>query len=513
MMLTLKQQPVHYGYRPIHDLPTPPSTSRSSPPVTVQETTQKPLPAIPRKSSPAQGMSQQPHRGLPLPAAMTLPQPAPPQGQNHPPGPPLHSQAQQQQQQQQPPPHPPLSQTLGALPAPPQWQGPGSDESMRNWLIAKTEEERRRQEEEKTRQEGYRLEQRKLEHDMLRTSLDRGIPPPMVPVVFAGMSGGLLPQAALEFAQQYLVPQQGHPPQLMPAQGPLSPEHRRDSQSQQYASYAGSVGVPSTPGSGPGPQGGFVPYQGPGSPTRARAHTMSMAGQVGRSLGSSLPRLSTNEPGVPPHGGHPLGQQQSAQQQETQSPSIYFHHWQPPTSQANASGGSNQPATPSVDSPRKRKATGPQQPAPLPSTQARYRSPPFNPSVGGGGPSTLANPPPGRRRGHSRQRSDLASYRPPGRGRGDSFGPNRGMSPSVHTPREAAPAAASAPSATETSYQRSGGHSVSSLLSEEPSPHYAPEMRSQPQGEAERRQSPTSSEERSRGGVAGSALPRERDNE
>ncbi|KAK8039188.1 hypothetical protein PG993_007599 [Apiospora rasikravindrae] len=412
---------------------------------------------------------------------MTIAQPAPPPGPGLPqaPGPSLHSQG---------PPPPAQSQMLGTLPAPPQWQGqgPGADESMRSWLMAKTEEERRRQEEEKTRQETLRLEQRRLEHDMLRTSLDRGIPPPMVPV-------------------QYLVPQHSQPPQLLPAQGQISPEHRRDSQSHQYAPYAGSVGVPSTPGSGPGPQGGFVPYQGPGSPTRARAHTMSMAGGPGgRSLGGSLPRLATGEAvggpsGVPSHATHSLAQQQAAPQHETQSPSIYFHHWQPPTSQA----GSNQPATPSVDSPRKRKATGPPPPAAQgPSAQIRYRSPPFSQS---GGPSALGNPPPGRRRGHSRQRSDISAYRST-RGRGDSFGPGRAMSPGLGTPREGGVPEGG-------SMQPRGTHSVSSLLSDQPSPRYAmSDMRNHPPGE-ERRQSPGSSEERSRGGAAGSASLRDGDRE
>lgn len=354
---------------------------------------------------------------------------------------------------------------------------------MRNWLIAKAEEERRKQEEEKTRQEQLRLEQRKLEYEMLRTALDRGIPPPMVPVVFAGMSGGTLPQAALDWAQQYLVPQQAHPPQIMPAQGPVSPEHRRESQQYGGQQYGSSVGVPPTPGTGA--QASFVTYQGPGSPTRPRAHTLSMGGAVGRPLGSSaLPRLSTGEgPGGPsgmPHPAHALAQQQSAAapQQETQSPSIYFHHWQPPTTQ----GGSNQPGTPSVESPRKRKATGPQQAAPPPS-QARFRSPPF------GQQSTLSNPPPGRRRGHSRQRSDISSYR----GRG--FNPGRGASPSLSVSREAA--------VGESSQQpRGGAHSVSSLLSDQPSPRYASELRAQ-HSEGERRNSPATSDERSRGGATG----------
>ncbi|KAI2634280.1 hypothetical protein GGS26DRAFT_590123 [Hypomontagnella submonticulosa] len=475
MMLTTKQ-PVHHGYRPVHDLPTPP---RSSPPLSVQDSLQKPFVALPQKQSPSTKPMSAPHRGLPLPAAMTLPQPPPPPapGPPHPPapGPPLHSQG-----APAPSPH---SQGLGALPAPPHHQG--SEESMRNWLMAKTEEERRRQEEEKTRQETLRLEQRKLEYEMLRTSLDRGIPPPMVPVVFAGMSGGILPQAALEWAQQYLMPQQAHTAQIMPAQGGLSPETRRESQ--QYGGQP--YGVPSTPGSGAGAQAGFVPYQGPTSP-RPRAHTLSMGGAVGRPLGgSTLPRLSTGEgatgPSGIPHPAHALAQQQPPQ--DTNSPSIYFHHWQPPATQ----GGSNQPGTPSGESPKKRKATGPQPAAPPPS-QARFRSPPF----GQHGGSTLSNPPPGRRRGHSRQRSDVSSYRSAGRGRIEHFGPHRGLSPGLGAPREAGMGESS------SQQPRSGAHSVSSLLSDQPSPRYASEMRAQ-QSESERRNSPTTTDERSRGGVAG----------
>ncbi|KAI1761688.1 hypothetical protein GGR53DRAFT_459219 [Hypoxylon sp. FL1150] len=468
MMLTSKQ-PVH-GYRPVHDLPTPP---RSSPPLSVQDSFQKPHIGLPQQQSPSTKPMSAPHRGLPLPAAMTLPQPPPPGPGPHPPapGPPLHSQG----PQPVPSPH---SQALGALPAPP--QHPSSEESMRSWLMAKAEEDRRKQEEEKTRQESLRLEQRKLEYEMLRTSLDRGIPPPMVPVVFAGMSGGTLPQAALEWAQQYLIPQQGHPPQILPAQGAVSPEHRRESS--QYGAPQHYGGIPSTPGTGPGGPAGFVAYQGPGSPTRPRAHTLSMGGAVGRPLGgSALPRLNTGEgaPGPPsiPHPSHLA--HQAAPQQDTQSPSIYFHHWQPP----NTQGGSNQPGTPSVESPKKRKATGPQQAAPPPSQ--RFRSPP----VTHGGPTTLSNPPPGRRRGHSRQRSDISSYR----GRG--FNPHRGLSPSLSVTREAAMG--------ESSQQpRSSAHSVSSLLSDQPSPRYSSEIRTQ-QSESERRNSPAMSDERSRGGAPG----------
>jgi hypothetical protein len=57
-----------------------------------------------------------------------------------------------------------------------------------------------------------------------------------------------------------------------------------------------------------------------------------------------------------------------------------------------------------ASSPRKRKAQGPQQAAPPPSSQGQHASPPF--SHGG---SSASGTPSGRRRGHSRQRSDMSS--------------------------------------------------------------------------------------------------------
>ncbi|ESZ90799.1 hypothetical protein SBOR_8804 [Sclerotinia borealis F-4128] len=95
---------------------------------------------------------------------------------------------------------PTSSLQLPALPQ--QWQG--AEESMRNWLQAKAEEDKRKQEE-KTRQEALRLKQRKIEQDILRTSLARGIPLYMIPMIFAGMGGGNLSNASLEWAQHYMA--------------------------------------------------------------------------------------------------------------------------------------------------------------------------------------------------------------------------------------------------------------------------------------------------------------------
>ncbi|VBB78056.1 Putative protein of unknown function [Podospora comata] len=459
-MLTITK-PVQYGYGPVHDLPTPPSTSRPSPPLIYKDSSYKSTLTNPRDSSPLHQPMSAPHRGLPPPAALPPVQPPPGSGLSQPPvsGP--------------PPPPPQQNQSYTQLPLPPSWHG--NEESMQYWLKAKAEEDKRKQEEEKTRQESFRLEQRKMEHEILRTSLHGGIPPPLVPVVFAGMGGGALSPQAWELAQQFLPPhQQQHPPALMPS-GAIASEHqRRDSQAQGYGQYPTSGGVPSTPGSAQGPTSSYMTGY-PGSPTRPRGQSMP-----GRPP-SNLPNLNTNLPGGPGGGpataSHP-GIAHSQHQDAQPSPSIYFHHWQPPTTQAGGTrSGTDQPGTPSVgESPRKRKAAGPQPPIPPPSTAQRLRSPPFQHSA------ALSNPPPGRRRGHSRQRSDLGSYRAGGRGlRGESSGPGREMSP-MHT-SGASSARESEPSSSSQAQQgqqlhrapppqpapmRTGAHSVSSLLSDTP---------------------------------------------
>ncbi|KAF4990555.1 hypothetical protein FDECE_14329 [Fusarium decemcellulare] len=482
-MLTVKQPPT-YGYKSVHDLPTPPSTSRPSPPLIYQEPATKSLPVAHRSHSPPSQPMSAPHRGLPPPAAMTLPpqQPptagAPPSGAHHAPPPP-------------PPPPPPTltphghqqRDSWGQLPAPPQqWQG--AEESMRHWLQARAEEDKRRQEEERTRQESLRLEQRKVEMDMLRTSLSGGIPPPMVPLVFTGMgSGGVLPSAALDWAQQFMPPSQVPRPQLMPAQWPVSPEHQRESQAHAHAQHHG-------PGLPPAPAPSASGYGYPGSPARPRGQTVS--GAIGRPMGG-LPSLNTNVP-QPAHGAppamhsHPHMQQTQQQQESQSSPSIYFHHWQPPTSQP--SGSSNRPGSPSAsvtigETPRKRKATGQHQPVPSPTrSEQRLRSPPFV-------QSSLSNPPVTRtgRRGHMRQTSDFSPFprAGPGRSRRDSFGgPLRRMSPI----RSSTPGPLQDRLGSERS--ESQKHSVSSMLSEEPRPsshHSAPPHASD---DAEQRNRPAS---------------------
>lgn len=345
MLLTIKQ-PVHHGYKSYdYSPPTPPASSRFPPAVT---TTSYPTSSIPATSQslPPLALTKStkmstPHRGLP---PMTLPQP---------PQPPQPS-------QQVVPAS--LNQPTGSLqlPAPPQqWQG--AEESMRNWLQAKAEEDKRKQEEEKTRQESLRLEQRKIEQDMLRTSLTGGIPPYMIPMVFAGMGGGNLPNSSLEWAQHYMaqahqLQQHQAQQQLVPGQSQhTSPEQvqRRESRPAFGGQHPVAVTLPSTPIGSTGP--GFLPSYQMSPASRSRQTVGSLARATAN---SQLPRLNTGEMFIQPppaassmqilpgQSGHPLAQSQSAQQQQEpqSSPSIYFHHWQPPTSQAGTSS-THQPPT------------------------------------------------------------------------------------------------------------------------------------------------------------------------
>ncbi|KAL9602698.1 MAG: hypothetical protein Q9219_001688 [cf. Caloplaca sp. 3 TL-2023] len=423
MILTLKPS-LQNGYASPHAYsPTqqPPSSTFS--PVVKPAA----LPLLSAPGSPRRRMGT-PHRGLPPPSAMTLPNPER--------GPPS---------------------SLGQLPpAPTQWHG--AEEHMRAWLQTKSEEERRRQEEQKTHQETLKLEQRKIEQAILHESLQGGIPPYMVPIVFAGMNGGTLANTALEWAQHAMASitiqqqaqlqqqqqqQQQQPQQLQQHQQPgqiptqSSSDQRRltgpqpnpygAQQSQQIHSTVTPQAQPNT---------GFVPsYQSSNAPIeRGRlpgpSPIMTSATSVVRQPPSTLPRLNTVEtPGqqlpqahtssqLPAQ--HPLQHAQNMQQQEQQASSpIYFHHWVPP----NTTGGSNKdPGTPTgksqhgspfsqnqssylrsdyTNSPKKRKATGAHQAAPAPSSGPPDTSPSFSHTSSGSNS--------GRRPGRSRQHSNASS--------------------------------------------------------------------------------------------------------
>ncbi|OAL43906.1 hypothetical protein IQ07DRAFT_579274 [Pyrenochaeta sp. DS3sAY3a] len=374
-----------------------------------------------------------PHRGLPPPSAMTLPDPGR--------GP------------------PPIPSALGSMPpAPSSWQG--AEDGMKNWLAAKAEEERRKQEEERTRQETLRLEQRKIEQSMLRESMQGGIPPHLVPIIFAGIGGGNLANISAEWIQQYTAQVQAAHQQAQ-SQTQLSPDLRRDARmigQPPSTIYAGQPGTPQTilPPTSVLP-GQPIPAQSPhialsssgyaaAPPMSPRARAAQVSGLIGAPTSaprpppqSQLPRLTTNEmniqqPPAAPPGVQQLQQTQTAQQEQS-SPSIYFHHWVPPSSsssQQEKSASGNPPATPSgkykaspvyqprqratshasdleyTSSPKKRKAQGQHQPAPPPTSAPQsYTSPSFSHI------STSSTSTPGRR-GHARARSDASTRGPEG---------------------------------------------------------------------------------------------------
>ncbi|KAJ9663227.1 hypothetical protein H2198_000988 [Neophaeococcomyces mojaviensis] len=341
------------------------------------------------------------HRGLPAPLGLSLPPPD--RGQS-------------------------TAPSLGHLPAPPpQWAG--QDESMRNWLQAKAEEDRRKQEEERTKQETLRLDQRKIEQTMLRESLQGGVPPPMVPLIFAGMGGGNLPGHTLEWAQQYLAQlslqnqqqhqqiqtqqqqiQQQQQQQQLQQQGPPSPDIRRDSRM-----------IP------PNPYGAQQQSQSSVQQSHSQLQNQNRS-LIQGTQNAPLSRLNTAELQAQPlpssttssrHSGHPLQQTQTAQSEPSSGPSLFFHHWTPPN---NTTGG--QPPTPSgksqhgspfsqnapshlrseyQQSPKKRKLGG------VYATNQPPTSQPLDPSPPGSSHRDHSPRAGSQERRHSRQHSDASS--------------------------------------------------------------------------------------------------------
>jgi len=355
MLLTLKPSQQHgyanpYAYSPAQRSP---SSYYSSPPKSAS------LPPLPDNHP--QRMTT-PHRGLPPPSVMerSLPLPERPQ--------PTSSLG--------------INSNLGALPAAPsQWLG--HDESMRSWLDAKKEEDRRRQEEEKTRQEDLKLQQRKVEQNMLQESLRGGVPPPMVPMIFASIGGGNVANMSVEWAQHYMTQmslqqqvqiqqqqqqqvvqhQQQQQQQQLPAPSQVqpSPEQHREprmiagpnpnpygaQQMQPPASTTAVQPVQQNP-----PAAAYTPsYSNATLPSeRVRAPPSLQAAPPTSNLRpttsqSDLSRLNTGDMHAAPAGNsalqlgmqHPIQQAQSIQgQDQPSSPGLYFHHWQPPDSQGKS---------------------------------------------------------------------------------------------------------------------------------------------------------------------------------
>ncbi|KAB8266333.1 hypothetical protein BDV32DRAFT_115456 [Aspergillus pseudonomiae] len=357
------------------------------------------------------------------------------------------------------------------LPRPPA-QRQSTDDTSQYWH-AKAEEDRRRQEEERTRQESLRLEQRKIEQSMLRDSLQAGVPPHMIPLIFAGISQNGVPQAVIEWTQQHMTQAPAGPRAPPPSAPALShsshSSHRRslhargESRSippgpyaapppQQVVPPPGILLSQPLPPSGPppapqplgrsplpngpaDPRGPPMPRPNPGEPLAQQQPTINLS-NVHYAPGSSIPHAQ--HVGSKPDGHH------------RQSPSLYFHHWVPPSqSQPNTPSGrirqespfaSQASRRPEYQSPpgRKRKATGPHQPAPFPSSRPSETIPGASQVSRPGSP--LGPVPHVEPSVHSRQHSGVSvMYEPRGLGPSGFERGSRAASPAHHTQRVIGP--------------------------------------------------------------------------
>lgn len=216
---------------------------------------------------------------------------------------------------------------------------------MRHWLLAKAEEDKRKQEEERTQQEALRLEQRKIEHDILKTSLSEGIPPYMIPMIFAGMGSKNLPNASVEWAlaeAHHLQPAHHGPP----PQAPSSPEpsQQRDSRVAAQGLNLASATVGSSSSQQQQQTAGTQPIYQMSPATRARSSAPGPAAVARPAPTSQLPRLNTSEMPYPP--GRPLQHTPCAPEPRS-SPSINFLHWQPPAPPATTTSQPSRPLSPS----------------------------------------------------------------------------------------------------------------------------------------------------------------------
>lgn len=353
MLLTLKPPTQSPGFQSPHVYPSPRIDTKTYSP---SESKVGPLIHHPAEAS-ERSMTTQ-HRGLPPPIRMALPNPMSDRGPPQPP-----SQHPTSMSQNQP---------MGQLPAPPSSQWPGSGDAMRDWLAAKAEEDKRKQEEERTRQESLRLEQRRIEQSMLRESLQGGIPPHLVPIVFAGMGAGSLASAGVEWAQQHIsqmtaqsisTPQQQQQQQQQHQQQ-LQHQHQHQHQQQQQIpppqSHQASPDVRrerSFTGPQPNP---YATHQPPQSRSYAFDGSKPVQGQIQsghtsgpRASASSLSRLNTGEmsinqpplPGssLPIQSSHSHSQPEPTAQSTPTSNSIYFHHWVPPSNSKEAGSPSGKP--------------------------------------------------------------------------------------------------------------------------------------------------------------------------
>ncbi|KAF2272177.1 uncharacterized protein EI97DRAFT_453203 [Westerdykella ornata] len=329
-------------------------------------------------------------------------------------------------------------------PSTPHWQTsqtPNVESNTKDWFLAKAEEDRRKQEEEKTRQGELKLEQRKIERSMLQESLQGGVPPHLVPLIFAGIGGGNVSNWTMDLIQQYAAQlqvtqqqQQGQQHAPPTAQSPTASRRHIEpgtyvlsSAPQQAAPPPPSSVLPTQPLQGQ-PHHGVFSSAYPGGSVPLPGHAVAPMPAPPPPPSSQLPKLATNEMSIqpPPTAPSSVQQTQSAQPAQQEESSLYFYHWVPPSSQQEKSSSGNAPATPSgkykasasfppraraatdasdanyASSPKKRKAEGGHPAPPVPTSAPQTHTSPSYSQVSSSSTSTP-------QRGHARGHSDAST--------------------------------------------------------------------------------------------------------
>jgi hypothetical protein len=270
---------------------------------------------------------------------------------------------------------PPLPSTAMSNRLPPVTSFYGNEHSVQHWLQAKTEEDRRAQEEERTRQATMKLEQRRIEQSMLADSLQAGVPPQMIPLIFAGISGGANAQSTIDIVRQYIA-QTPNPPMSpasaqihaqLPPQPQEAPAATKAPVTSQYCPQPGrskrsrsstrtlpappyaaqkpqpaAVAAPVVDRSLPQPTvmsnsltpptlGGPIAPPYPADAAGTRLPPPDVSGIVPQSQPT---RLSTTQPGTATFQA-PAQPPAKQEGRPRRSSGISFHHWVPPTKYCN----------------------------------------------------------------------------------------------------------------------------------------------------------------------------------
>lgn len=209
-------------------------------------------------------------------------------------------------------------------PPPPQIHGP---ETLRQWLLAKAEEDRRAQEEEKTRQETLKLEQRRIEHSMLMESIRVGVSPNLIPTILAGISSSGNSALSISNSLQSISQNCSQTPTSVQAQSPLAGP-RPPATLPSLVQPVNPNGAPRIPVSLHSHNGYNRPIGEIDAPVypsikNRGSHTLPIS-QPAYSL---PPPMEPQTPQTSAPGSTPLGN--TLQPSQSSNP-IAFHHWVPP---------------------------------------------------------------------------------------------------------------------------------------------------------------------------------------